>query len=148
MSVRSSRPFATWWAPPAAYACIEKVQVLVEEKGWNPNYSRNLVVSELMKSAPFGYRDHTGWSPYNVTWKAKIDNKRSDAAAVGAVCILDTINGAPCEDRAYLKWADQGSYEPTLLPQDFGQVCLFMVRPDAPGQFLQSLRDQVEPLES
>lgn len=60
---------------------------------------------------------------------------------MGAVCILDTINGVPCPDRAYLKWADQFSYEPTLLPQDFGYVVLFAVRPDAPGLFLQSLRD-------
>jgi hypothetical protein len=120
---------------------LEKVQVLVDKKGWNANYSRNLVVSKLTKSPLFGYGDHTGGSRYNVAWKAKIDNRRSDAAAVGAVCILDTINGDPCEDRAHLKWADQASYEPTLLPQDFGQVTLFTVRPNAPGLFLQSLHD-------
>lgn len=119
---------------------LKKLNILIEEKGWNANYSRNLVVAGLTKSDPFTYRDHTG-SSKNVAWTARIENRRPDVAAVGVVCILDMINGDPCGDRTYLKWADQSSYEPTILPHDFGQVALFTSRPDKPGLFLQSLHD-------
>jgi hypothetical protein len=104
-----------------------------------PEPPRNFVVTGLTKSDPFTYHDHTGRSK-NVAWTARIENRSPDVA-VGVVCILDTINGDPCGDRAYLKWADQSSYEPTILPHDFGQVALFAIRPDKPGLFLQSLRD-------
>jgi hypothetical protein len=119
---------------------LKKFNILIEEKGWNANYSRNLVVAGLTKSDPFPYEDHTGGSK-NIAWTAKIENRRPDVAAVEVVCILSTINGDPCRDRAYLKWADQSTYVPTILPRDFGQVVLFAIRPDKPGLFLQSLRD-------
>jgi hypothetical protein len=120
---------------------LEKLRKLVKAKGWNPHHSRNLVIGQLTKSDLFSYADHTGLCQYNIAWTAKIENKRPDAAAVGAVCILDTVNGDPSADRAYLKWADQASYQPTILPLDLGRVALFAVRPDRPGLFLQSLRD-------
>jgi hypothetical protein len=110
---------------------IEKVRERVRARGWKPEYSRNLVVGPLRTSDLFHYQDHTG-SSLNVAWVAQIENKRPDIAAVG-----------PCKDRAYLKWADQASYEPTLLPQDSGSVALCAVRPDKRGLFLHSLRDHI-----
>lgn len=122
---------------------LAQVRALVRERGWKPGYSRNLVVGSLTRSELFSYTDHTGPSYFNVAWKAKIENRRPDTAAARLVCILDLINGEPCADRSYLKWADQASYEPTVLPLDFGWLVLFVVRPDRPGLFLQSSRDHV-----
>jgi hypothetical protein len=124
---------------------LDRVRTLVRAKGWNPGYSRNLVVGAVEKTGLLSYADHTGAS-LQMVWQARIENRRPDAAAVGAVCILDSIrdqsgNEIPCEDHAYLKWAGHAGYERTLLPQDFGLIDLFAVRPDAPGLFLHSLRD-------
>jgi hypothetical protein len=120
---------------------IKKVRILVSAKGWKPNYSRNLVVGQLTESGLVSYADHTGQS-FQHTWQATIENRRPDVAAVGALCILDLINGLPCKDRACLKWAgQQAGYERTILPQDFGLVDLFAVRVDQQGLFLHSARD-------
>src|SRR5207247_10898717 len=68
---------------------MEKVQRLVSDKGWTANYSRSLVVNPILgRSGGNSYGDHTGVA-FHETWKAKIENRRPDAAAVGAVCILD-----------------------------------------------------------
>jgi hypothetical protein len=70
---------------------IEKVRMLVSDKGWAPNYSRNLVVDPtLTRSGLSQYGDHTGQVAHE-SWRAKIHNRRPEAAAVGAVCILDSI---------------------------------------------------------
>lgn len=98
------------------------------------------MVNELTRSGPITYNDHTGLSILE-TWKAQIENKRPDIAAVGAVCILDLINGKPCSDRAYLKWGSRQGYQRTLLPLDHGLVDLFNIRADRPGMFLLSALD-------
>ena len=124
---------------------IRKVRQLAREKQWHKEFSRNLVVTELERSDLVHYADHTGGFD-QLIWKAKIENRRPDLAAVGAVCILDWIEDSshrrvPAHDRAHLKWAFQSTYTPTLLPQDFGWVDLFAVRTDRPGLFLHSQRD-------
>jgi hypothetical protein len=124
---------------------LEKVRRLVRSKGWNPSYSRNLVIGPVTQTDLLVYGDHAG-SSMQVAWQTRIENRRPDVAAVGAVCILDSMHYAggqevPCNDRAYLKWAGQAGYERTILPQDFGLIDLFAVRPDVPGLFLHSLRD-------
>ena len=130
---------------------LDKIRFLIREKGWTADYSRNLVVSGGEWTLPLQYTDHTGTSTEKV-WQVRVDNKRPDIAAVGAVCILDyikTADGTKTErqDRAYLKWAGQQGYERTILPQDFGLIDLFAIRPDTPGVFLHSLRDTLrEPI--
>jgi hypothetical protein len=124
---------------------LQKLRELVRAKGWSASYSRNLVVTAVSATGLLAYGDHADAS-MQVAWQARIENRRPDVAAVGTVCILDSIHDAsgnkiPCDDRAYLKWAGQAGYERTVLPEDFGLVDLFAVRPDAPGLFLHSLRD-------
>ncbi len=124
---------------------IKKVRRLVTEKGWNPDFSRNLVVHEGDFSPPLQYTDHTGTSIERI-WYLKVENRRPDVAAVGSVCILDRIQRSDGHriipvDRSYLKWAGQMGYERTILPGDFGIIDLFAIRSDVPGIFLHSLRD-------
>jgi hypothetical protein len=128
---------------------IAKVQTLVSDKGWTPNYSRNLVVNPVLgRSGGVSYGDHTG-SSFHESWRAKIENRRPDAAAVGAACILDSIrypsgDSRASPDRGYLKWAGHGSfgaYERTLLPNSHEEVDLFAIRIDRQGLFLLSTLD-------
>jgi hypothetical protein len=132
---------------------IKAVKELVRERGWNPEFSRNLVVREGGFSPLIQYRDHTGISNERV-WYLKVENRRPDIAAIGSVCILDHIekpDGIPlvAPDRSYLKWAGQIGYERTILPKDFGTIDLFAIRTDVPGVFLHSLRDTTrEPIVS
>jgi hypothetical protein len=126
---------------------LEKVQTLVSDKGWSPNYSRNLVVSALTPSGGLSYGDHSGMS-FHESWRAKIANRRPDAAAAGAVCILDSILSRstglqPCPDRGYLKWCGHSGYERTLLPNSSEEVDVFAIRRDQPGVFLLSTLDSV-----
>jgi hypothetical protein len=125
---------------------LTKVRELVEAKGWNPNYSRNLVVNPAFtRSTPVRYVDQTGASVHE-SWRAEIENHRSDAAAVGAICILDTIRFPTGEcrsstDRGYLKWVGHKECERTILPNSSEKVDIFAVRIDKPGIFLLSSLD-------
>jgi hypothetical protein len=125
---------------------MEKVENLVSDKGWSPNYSRNLVVNPVLgHSGGVPYGDHTG-VVFHESWKVKIENRRPDVAAVGTVCILDSIvhssgDRRPCGDRGYLKWVGHSGYERTLLPQSSEEVDVFAVRRDTKGLFLLSTLD-------
>jgi len=133
----------------------QKVAQLVRDRGWTPEYSRNLVVSELIESEPHGYRDHAGAPPEQMVWQAKIENRRPDVAAVAAVCILDRIQTqdgmlVELKDRTPLKWAGQRGYECTILPKDFGIIDLLAISMKTGGIFLRSLMDVIprEPIVS
>ena len=124
---------------------LDKLRVLVSEKGWSKAFSRNLVVEEVGFTPPIQYRDHTG-AFLEYVWQVRVCNRRPDSAAVGTVCILNYIrtpNRRKLEspDRSYLKWAGQAGYERTILPDDFGDIDLFSLHADRPGVFLHSLRD-------
>jgi hypothetical protein len=138
---------------PAKFAStpelVEKVRNLVKERGWTPNYSRNLVVNPVLgRSGGLTYGDHTG-TTFHESWRAKIENRRPDIAAVGAVCILDSIrhpsgDSRPTPDRGYLKWVGHGSfsaYERILLPNTPEEIDICAVRAGQPGLFLLSTLD-------
>ena len=128
---------------------LQKLGTLVEERGWSPHFSRNLVVSGLHISQPDPclYNDHTGTFSLR-TWSVRIENHRPDVAATRTICILDEIDDGvrtlPSADRSFLKWSGflQG-YDTTLLPDDFGIVNLLSVRKEARGIFLMSQMDVV-----
>ncbi len=126
---------------------LQKIEQLVRDKGWNKDYSRNLVIAEVKKYSPVvTYTDQTG-AFTEFIWHAKVVNKRPDIAAVNAVCILDSITGPngielKSKDRSYLKWAQHTqSYMITILPQDFGVIDIFSVRASPSGVFLHSALD-------
>jgi hypothetical protein len=124
---------------------IPKARELLQERNWHPGYSRNLTIEQLGWTDTMQYRDHTGaW--LETVWQIRIHNHRPDVAAVGAVCILDSIEKpdgrkVAAADRSYLKWAGQSGYERTILPTDFGDIDLLSIHLDSPGIFLHSLRD-------
>jgi hypothetical protein len=126
---------------------LQKVNLLVRERGWNKNFSRNLVLEEVKKvENALTYIDHTG-ERTEFVWQAKVVNRRPDVAAVNAVCILDSIvhpDGSThrSNDRSYLKWAGvlQG-YNRTILPEDSALLDVFCIRGDRSGLFLHSALD-------
>ena len=124
---------------------LKKLERLVRARKWSKAFSRNLVIVKQGFTPIIQYGDHTGVCTTRV-WEARIQNRRPDAAAVGAVCILDHINkrdgtDVPSPDRSYLKWSGQAGYERTILPKDYAVIDLFALRTDRPGIFLLSLRD-------
>lgn len=127
---------------------LEKVETLVRQKGWSSDYSRNLIIDPILKrSSVLTYGDHTGQTLHE-SWSVKIENRRSDVAAVGVVCILDSIllpsgTRQPSPDRGYLKWAGHRDYERTILPKSTEEVALFATRVHEPGVFLLSTLDVV-----
>jgi hypothetical protein len=120
---------------------LKKLRKLVTDKGWSPQFSRNLVAAgPLRHSSIVVYSDQSGVSQ-QVIWQVRIENRRPDVAAFNTVCILDSINGTPSADRAFLKWGGQNGYERTILPKDFGLIDLFAIRINERGLFLHSALD-------
>jgi hypothetical protein len=124
---------------------INKIKVLVKERGWTSEFSRNLIVEDNGFVGPLPYGDHTGTN-WERVYQVKISNWRPDIAAIRTVCILDFIkqmDGVKFDspDRSYLKWAGQQGYERTILPKDNGYIDLFAIRASAPGIYLHSLCD-------
>jgi hypothetical protein len=124
---------------------LEKIEVLVRERKWNKDYSRNLVLENISAPiGPFVYADHTGQS-LEYVWHAKIRNRRPDAAAVNTVCILDSIEHKgkteSSSDRSNIKWARQIGYQRTIFPEDYGLIDIFALRSDREGIFLHSALD-------
>ena len=125
---------------------LKKVEKAVTKRNWTKDYSRNLVVTNITREGPFIYRDHTGAHDEYI-WHAQVENRRIDAAAVNAVCVLDYIKFPDgekrnCDDRSYLKWAFyQKGYQRTILPKDHGLLDIFAIHADELGIYLHSARD-------
>ncbi len=129
---------------------LEKVKRLAQERGWNPSYSRNLVIVALSQTGRLHYRDQTSLllvsGSVQDVWQVQVRNRRPDTAALGTICVLSHIQEQGRErlasvDRSPLKWAQQASYAATLLPGDFGFIDVFALQEDNPGIFLHSLWD-------
>lgn len=102
---------------------LEKIEKLVSERGWDKNYSRNLVVDQLLRNPPTNYGDHSTAQPRKeAIWHCRILNKRNDKAAVNTLAVLKSIdypnNSVPSPDQTYLKWAFQlENYSRTIFPK-------------------------------
>jgi hypothetical protein len=134
---------------------VEIVREEIRKAGWNKNYSRNLVASELEgpvgdpEGRPFTYTDHTG-QYIQYVWHLYIRNLRNDKAAVDTVVILDSIkdhttnNKIDSPDRSYLKWKGQlQGYQHTILPEDHAAFGAFAIHANVDGIFLLSRFDTV-----
>lgn len=123
---------------------IEILKRKIKDKCWTSEFSRHLVINNPKLTDPFFYTDHTG-RYYQRVWEVRVDNRRSDIAAVDTVCILDKIenNGELIEphDRTYLKWSGQKGYRQTILSNDYGKLAIFAINAEKPGIFLNSLQD-------
>jgi len=124
---------------------MKKVENLVRERGWERNYSRNLVLEGIgPRYGPFNYSDHAGIHSEYV-WHARVRNRRPDIAAVNTLCILDSISQGDVTqeslDRSNLKWARQMGYERTIFPLDYGLIDIISIRSDEEGLFLHSALD-------
>ena len=131
-----------------------KVKKAVEDRGWNKSYSRNLVLAgidvvpktaELVDALVYsddGINRHREY-----IWRAKIENRRPDAAAVNTVCVLERIessDGSKPEsiDKSPLKWVNRkAAYQTKILPNDSGEVDIFAIHADERGIYLHSELD-------
>jgi len=126
---------------------VELVREEIRRKGWNNNYSRNLVVWKLCPEAKLiKFTDHTGTSVGRV-WFMWVRNHRDDRSAFDTVAILYSVTDeatgqeARCQDSSYLKWAGQKGFHKTIFPQDVAAFSAFAVRVEQPGVFLHSAAD-------
>lgn len=139
---------------------IDKLEKKLGELKWDLNYSRNLVCAPIEDpTGPFYYTDHQG-THFEYIWKAKIENRRTDQAAVNTVCILTEIKklkaqqidhgterprtgeDVPLGDKTYLKWAGTIGYTHTILPLETAEVDMFSVRIGDKGIYLHSESDE------
>jgi hypothetical protein len=130
---------------------LSKVEKVVRDRGWNKSYSRNLILAEIevapKTSEVYYYTDHIGSTHREYIWRAKIENRRPDVAAVNTVCVLESIefpDGAKTEsnDRNPLKWVGRiGAYQTIILPMDYGEVDIFAIHADEEGIYLHSALD-------
>ena len=125
---------------------VEQVREEIAQKGWNANYSRNLVADRIETSpaVPYGYPPPEGGRHVEETWRVFIENRRSDRAAWNTIAILDSVTSNETvnrPDRTFLKWAGQQGYQRTIFPQDFGEIDAFAIRLDGTGVFLHSASD-------
>jgi hypothetical protein len=131
---------------------LYKVKKAVEDRGWNKNYSRNLVLAGIdvvPKTAAdaLSYSDDGINSHREYIWHAKIENRRPDVAAVNTVCVLERIESSAgseveCRDKSPLKWVGRkAAYQTKILPNDSGEVDIFAIRADEAGIYLHSELD-------
>lgn len=125
---------------------VDLVRKNIKSRGWSPEYSRNLSVSQLRTSELIPYTDHHG-SNLERIWKAVVQNRRSDRAATNVIAILDRITDATNNktwrpDTTFLKWSGQQAYQRTIFPQDSAEVDLFLLKAEREGIYLHSARDE------
>jgi hypothetical protein len=130
---------------------LSKVEKAVGDRGWTKSYSRNLILAGIevapKTSEVYYYTDHIGTTHREYIWRAKIENRRPDSAAVNTVCVLESIefsDGTKTEsnDRNPLKWVGQiGAYQTIILPKDSAEVDIFAIHADEEGIYLHSALD-------
>lgn len=124
---------------------LQKVEYLVRNRGWNKDYSRNLVLEEVRKYETVITSNDQAGGHTEFVWHAKIVNRRPDIAAVNVCCVLDSIvypDGGvhKSSDRSFLKCAGQfQAYSLTILPQEFGLIDIFSIHAEKRGLFLHSV---------
>ncbi len=126
---------------------LQKLEIIVKERGWNQNYSRNLAISDFSRIGPLHYADQTG-QYFEWVWDVTIENRRPDVAAINTACLLDYIvlpTGAKIEsnDRSWLKWGGQIGYQRTILPMDRGRINIFAIHCNENGVYLHSAQDLI-----
>lgn len=131
---------------------LAKIEWLVKERGWNKTYSRNLIVSGLIKNPLTAYHDHSLVAPRNeIIWHCQILNRRNDKAAANTLTILkeveDETGRSWAPDTTFLKWAFQlNDYQKTIFPMGEGRFDLLAVDANNPSHvYLHSLLDTYTP---
>lgn len=123
---------------------VEQVRKEIKRKGWNANYSRNLLAVRVEASIPMRYNYPHGEGHDEEIWRVFIENRRIDQTAWNTIAILDSVTSnqnVNKPDRSFLKWAGQKAYQQTIFPQDFAEIDAFAIRVDGRGVFLHSARD-------
>lgn len=125
---------------------LDIVRENITSKGWRADYSRNLVASALLcTEQPVQYSDHHG-ANFEKIWRIKIQNRRTDRAAINTIAILDcacdsTTGKAERPDTTFLKWSGQTVYQKTIFPNDSAEIDAFALRVNQDGLFLHSASD-------
>lgn len=131
---------------------LKKIERLVAERGWNKDYSRNLIIDDLLKNLPILYLDHSTTTPRKeIIWHCRILNRRNGKAAANTLAILKNIvhpDGHITEpDRTFLKWAFQlKDYSRTIFPRSSASFDLLAVDVNNPlSVYLHSRLDTYLP---
>jgi hypothetical protein len=121
------------------------VSKMVEDLGWQPSYTRHLMVGAEHWTPDVLFGDHTGRMLARV-FELDIHNRRNDLGALNAILRLRTIAGADGEvcdvDRSPLKVVGQQGFTHTIWPESHAAWDLLAVRLDQPAAiYLNSALD-------
>ena len=117
------------------------VQRLVQEKEWDPRYSRHLVVDHIRWSDRIiRFGSHTGQPLVGRFLYLDIENRRTDLAALNCVARLASISRPPdppyvSPDRSHLKVTGHPGFVQTVWPASKGAFDLLIVE-DGGGSIL------------
>lgn len=101
------------------HTLVAQVRTEIARKGWNANYSRNLLADRIEASPAMPYGYSNGEVHDEEIWRVFIENRRSDQAAWDTIAILDSVTSnqkVNKPDRTFLKWAGQQAYQKTVIP--------------------------------
>ena len=107
---------------------------LVEERQWDPAYSRHLVVHGIHWSdALLSFGSHTGEALVGRFLYLDIENRRTDLAAFSCVARLAFFEGPPGtphhpSDRSHLKVTGQPGFVQMIWPSSTGAFDLLLVK--------------------
>lgn len=113
---------------------LPTVKRLVEERQWDPRYTRHLVGHGIhWPDQIIAFGSHTGESLVGRFLYLDIENRRKDLAAFNCVARLASIEGPPgtprpFSDRSHLKVTGQPGFVQTIWPSGMGAFDLLMVK--------------------
>ncbi|MGD0575217.1 MAG: hypothetical protein ABSB61_07610 [Anaerolineales bacterium] len=118
---------------------LPTVQCLVEERAWDPSYSRHLVVGGIHWSdGTIAFGSHTGERLVGRFLYLDILNMRTDLAAFNCIARLASISRPGVlpqisPDRSHLKVTGQPGFVQTIWPSSGGAFDLLMVKSQGGG---------------
>lgn len=125
------------------------VQRLVQERAWDPHYSRHLVVDGIHWSdGVIAFGSHTGERLVGRFLYLDIHNRRTDLAAFNCVARLASISRPPAPpqpspDRSHLKVTGHPGFVQTIWPSSRGAFDLLIVKAQDAGCLLNSALDVI-----
>jgi hypothetical protein len=122
---------------------------LVEERRWDPAYSRHMVVQGIHWSdAILSFASHTGEALVGRFLYLDIENRRADVAAFNCIARLASLEGPPGtainhSDRSHLKVTGHPGFVQTIWPAGTGAFDLLVVKQQGGAVCLNNALDVI-----
>ena len=128
---------------------LPALKQLVEERQWDPSYSRHMVVHGIHWSdAILSFGSHTGEALVGRFLYLDIENRRTDIAAFNCIARLASLEGPPGTglnhtDRSHLKVTGHPGFVQTIWPSSTGAFDLLVVKQQGGSVCLNNALDVI-----